>query len=84
MHITRFIMESALGRKPSMIKNHMLEFKINVIKCKNIGKLPSYPYLGPHQVKDLLGMGPAVESLLRSLDPGSLSAFAPDTFRSSW
>ena len=63
----------------------MLEVKINVIKCKNIGKVPSYPYFVLRPVKDLLGMGPAVDMLIRSLDPGRLSAFAQfDTFRSSW
>ena len=68
-----------------MIKNHILEVKINFIKCKDIGKLPSYPYLDPRPVKDLLGMGPEVDMLFRSLDPGSLIAFAQfDTFRSSW
>ena len=65
-----------------MIKNHLLEVKINFIKCKEIVKSPSYPYLGPNPVKDLLGIGPTVDMLMRSLDPGRLSAFSKfDTFR---
>ena len=40
MHITRCIMDAGWGRKPSTIKNHILEVNINVIKCKEIGKVP--------------------------------------------
>ena len=85
MHITRCILEAGWGRQPSTIKNHLLEFKKNVIKCKKIGKAPSHPSLGPHPVNNLLGMGLAVYMLMRSLDPGRISTFARfDTFRSSW
>ena len=85
MNIKACVLDAGLEREPSKIKNHLLEVKINVIKRKNIGKLPLYTYLVPHPVKDLLGMGPAVDILLRSLDPGSLSSFAQfDTFRSYW
>ena len=67
-----------------MINNHILEVKINFIKFKDIGKAPSYPYLGTCPVKYLLEMGPTVDMLMRILDPGKLSTFAPfDTFRSS-
>ena len=71
-------------REPSKINNHMLEVNINAIKCKEIGKAPSYPSLGPPLFKDLLGMGPALDMLMRSLDPGRLSTFVQfDTFRIS-
>ena len=50
-----------------MIKNHILEVRRNFIKCKDIGKLLSYLSLGPHLVKDLLRMGPAVDMLIRRL-----------------
>ena len=50
---------------------------------KTIGKAPSYPSLVPHPVKYLLGMGPMLDMLMRSLDPGRLSTFTQfDTFRS--
>ena len=51
-----------------MIKTHVLEFNRNIIKCKDIGKYPSYPYLGPHMSKDLLIMCPLMDVLMRSLD----------------
>ena len=44
-----------------MIKNHLLEVKRFFIKCKDIGKAPSYPSLDPHPVKDMLVMGPVVD-----------------------
>ena len=67
-----------------MIKNHQLEVKINFIKCKDIVKGPSYPSLDPHPVKYLFEIGPPVEMLIRSLDPGKLSSFAQfETFGSS-
>ena len=67
-----------------MIKNHMLEVKINVIKCKGVVKGTSYPSLGPHPVKDLLVMVPMVDILMRSLNPVSLSGFEKfNTSRSS-
>ena len=84
MHTTMCIMDAVWEREPSKIKNHILEVKINVIKCIYIGKSPLYPTLSPHPVKDLLGMGPAVDMLMRSLDPGRLSIFVQFyTFRSS-
>ena len=77
-------MDAGLGGVPSTIKNRMLEVNINVIKCKDIVKTPSYPSFGPQLFKELLGMGLAVEILMRSLDPGRLSTFAQCyTFRSS-
>ena len=72
------------GREPSTSKNHLLEVNRNVIKCKYIGKAPSYMSLGPQLVKNMLGMGPEVEMLMQSLDPGRLGAFEKlDTFRIS-
>ena len=83
IHITRCILDAGWGREPSTIKNHMLEVKRKSIKCKYIVKAPSYPSFGPHRVKGLLVIGPAVDMLMRSLYPGSLSAFAQfDTFSS--
>ena len=67
-----------------MINNHMLEVKINFIKCKDIVKSPSYPYLSHHPVNYLMVMGLAVDMLIRSLYPGRIRAFAKfDTFRRS-
>ena len=67
-----------------MIKNYILEVKRNVIKCKDIEKAPSYPSLGTHLVKYLLGMGPVVYILMWSLDPGRISNLVQFfTFRSS-
>ena len=84
MHITRYNMDPGWGREPSMIKNRMLEVKRNVIKCKDIGKTPSYPSLGTHPVKDLLGMDPEVDMLMQILDPGRISKSAQfDTFKIS-
>ena len=67
-----------------MIKNHMLEVKRKLIKCKDIGKMPSYPYLVNQPVNDLLGIGLAGDMLLWSLDPRRINAFAQfNSFRSS-
>ena len=67
-----------------MIKTHVLEVTRNMIKCKDIGKYPSYPSLGPHMSKDLLIMCPLMDVLMRSLDLRRMSAFAQfDTFRRS-
>ena len=33
-------MDAGWRREPSMIKNYMVEFKRNVIKCKDIVKAP--------------------------------------------
>ena len=72
------------GGGGSTINNHMLDVKISVIKCKYIGKSPSYPYLVPHPVKYLLGMVLVVYMLMWSLDPERLSAFSQfNTFRRS-
>ena len=76
MHVTRCIMDAGWGRKPSTIKNHMLEVNINVINCKYIRKSPSYTYLGPHPAKDMLVMFLAVDMLIQSLYLGRLSAFS--------
>ena len=76
IHITRCILEEGWGRESSTIKNNLLEVKINVIKCKGIGKAPSYLSFSPHQVNNLLVMGPEVEMLLRNIYPGRLSVFA--------
>ena len=84
MHITRCILDTDWGREPSTIKKHLLEVKRNVIKCKDVEKAPPYPSLGPHPVKELLRMGPEVDMLMWSLDPGRLIAFSLfNTFRSS-
>ena len=70
---------------PCTTKNQLLEVKRNVINCKDILKLPSYLFLGTHPVKYLLGMGPMVDMLIQSIDPGRFRTFAKlDTFRSSW
>ena len=60
MNIARCVLDAGWGSEPSTIKKNILEAKRNVIKRKDIGKAPSYPSLGPHPVKDLLGMGLAV------------------------
>ena len=69
-------MDTVWGREPSTSKNNLLEVKVHVIKCKESLKAPSYPYLGLHMVKDLLRMGPAVDMLMRSLEPGRISPFS--------
>ena len=77
-------MDTGWRRDPSTINTHLLEVNRHVIKCKDIGKAQSYPPLGPHPVKDMLGMGPAVDMLMRSLETGRFSALKQfDTFRSS-
>ena len=77
-------MYAGWGIETPTIKNRLLEVKRNIIKCKDIGKAPPYPSLGTHPVKDMLGMGPTVDMLMRILDPGRLSTFTQfDTFRSS-
>ena len=77
-------MDTGWGREPSTIKNHLLEFKRNVIKSKEIEKAPLYTSLGPNLFNKLLGMGPLADMLMRSLEPGKLSTFAQfDTFRIS-
>ena len=84
MHIKRRIMDAGWGREPSMIKNYILEVKRNVIKCKDIGKAPSYLSLVHEPVKDILGMSPLVCMLMRILYPERLSIFAQfDTFMGS-
>ena len=84
MHITRCILDAGWEREPSTIKNHILEVKRNIIKCKDVGKAPSYPSSGPRPVKGLLGMVLAVDMLMRILDPGRIGTFLPfDDFRSS-
>ena len=85
MHITRCILDAGWGMEPSNIKNHLWEVNRYVTNFKEIGKAPSYLYLVPQPAKDLLGMGPPVDMLMRSLDPGRLSTFAQfNSFRSSW
>ena len=37
IHTTMCILDAGWGREPFTTKNHMLEVKINVIKCKDIG-----------------------------------------------
>ena len=67
-----------------MIKYHLVEVNRNVIKCKDTVKAPSYSYLGPHPVEELLGMGLDVDMLMQSQDLGRLRSFAEfDTFRIS-
>ena len=84
MYITRCILHTGWGRESSRIKNHLLEVNDFFIKRKDIGKAPSYPYLCPHLVKDLLGMGPAVDMLTKSLEQGRISKISQfDTFRRS-
>ena len=84
MHTTRCILDAGWGREPSTVKNDLLGVKRKVIKCEDIGKEPSYPSLSNRLVKDMLGMGPMVYMLMKSLDPGRISAFTKfDTFRSS-
>ena len=73
-----------MGGGGSTIRNHLAEVNKNVNNCKDTGKVASYPLLGPYLVKDLLGMGPAVDMLIHSFDPGRLITLAHlDTFRSS-
>ena len=82
--IKRCILDTGWGIEPYTVKNHLLEVKVKFIKCKDIGKAPSYPSLVPHLVKALLVMDLVVDMLMRSLDPGRLSAFIQfDTFRIS-
>ena len=69
---------------PSVINNDLLEVKINVYKCRDIGKTSYYPSLVTRPVKDILGMGPSVDMIVSSLDPwirDTISQF--DTFRRS-
>ena len=85
MHITRCILDTGWGRKLFTVNNNLLEVKINVIKCKDILMVTSYPSLVCHPVKNLLKIGQAVDMLMQSLYPGRLSAFAQlYTFRRSW
>ena len=85
MQITRYVLDAGWVRETSTINNHLLEVNINVIKQKDIGKAPSYPYLGHIPVKEIFGMIPEVEMLMWSLDPGRLSTFAQfNPFGSSW
>ena len=82
MHIKRFIMDKDWWREPSTIKNHLVEVRRNVIKCRYTGKAISYPMLGPNLVRDLLGIVTAVEMLTRILDMGWINTFDQfDTFR---
>ena len=84
MNITRCMMDAVWGKEPYTIKDLLLKFNRDVIKCKDIGKALCYPFLGPRLVKDLLGMGPVVDILMRSLEQGILIAFEKfDTFTSS-
>ena len=46
-----------------------------MIKCRYIGKAPSYPLLGPHPVKDVLGVGLVVYMLMISLEMGRRGIF---------
>ena len=69
-------MDAGLGRETSTSNNYLLKVKRNIIKYKYIVKDPAYSSLGPHLVKDLLEIGPEVDMLMWSLDPGRLSIFA--------
>ena len=40
IHITRCILDAVWGRKPSIIKNHLLDIKRNFFKCKYNIKAP--------------------------------------------
>ena len=78
MHITRGIVDSVSGSEPSTTKNHLLEVNRNV---PSVNKLERRHRI---LVKDLLGMGPAVDMLMRTLDPGRINIFPPyEIYRSS-
>ena len=60
----------------STIKNNLIELNRNMMKCRYIRDSTSYHSLYPHPVKDLLGTGPEVDMVTRSLDPGRSVRFS--------
>ena len=77
-------MDTGWGREPYTIRNNFSEVKRSVTKSKEIENEPSYLPLGSNPAKDLLVMGPVVDIIMQSLDPGRLSTFSQfNTFRRS-
>lgn len=70
----------------------MREAQKTVARCQDVGKPATYPPLGPYPVPDVVGMGPAMDMLLRSLEPGHYEKYfqldaVPDarsTFSNLW
>ena len=73
-----------MGEVTLQHQEKMVEVRRNVIKSRDIRKAISYPLLGHNPVKDILWMGPLVDMIIRSLDPGRCNTLEQfDTFRSS-
>lgn len=80
--IHRAMLDSGGGREHSTILNHLREVRRLIKKCRAINKPITFPSLGPFPVEDVLGIGPAMDVLMQSLDKGRNLAFVQfDTFR---
>lgn len=67
MCLRRATLDSITGKSHLTIKSHRGEMLANVRRCERINKTPSYEPRGPMPMGDTIGMGVAVDMLLKSL-----------------
>lgn len=80
--IYRVVLDSGGGLDHSTILGHLREVRRLIQKFWAINKPITFPRLGPYAVRDVVGIGLAVDVLMQSLDKGRNSKFIQfDTFR---
>ena len=67
MCLRRANLDAFSGRAKLTIEKHLLETSIVVRNCGDIGRTPPFPPRGPMPVSDAVGMGVAVDMLMRSI-----------------
>lgn len=65
--LRRANLDAITGKSRLTINSHKREIFANIIRCERANKTPSYPPRGPMPMEDTVGMGVAVEMLLKSL-----------------
>jgi len=65
--LRRANLDAIAGKAKSTIVKHRNSVKANLLRCKELGKTPSYEPRGPFPSYDCVGMGVAVEMLYKSL-----------------
>eukprot|EP00566_Odontella_aurita_P000954 CAMPEP_0113525264 /NCGR_PEP_ID=MMETSP0015_2-20120614/60_1 /TAXON_ID=2838 /ORGANISM="Odontella" /LENGTH=215 /DNA_ID=CAMNT_0000423401 /DNA_START=2603 /DNA_END=3250 /DNA_ORIENTATION=- /assembly_acc=CAM_ASM_000160 len=84
IHTRRAIIDASWEREPKTIEKNVGEVRRKIKKCLEAGKTPSYVNKGPFPCRDVVGMGPDVDMILRSLDSGHHGKYVQfDTFRNS-
>ena len=67
MCIRRASLDSITGKSHLTIRSHRNEMLANINRCERMHKTPSYEPRGPMPMNDPVGMGVAVDMLLKSL-----------------